>query len=62
MKVELCDLCEKRVNDFNCTKVIIKDYNGITFDIGGVFPSKRKFEGIICDDCLKLLKEKAKSN
>lgn len=60
MKVELCDLCEKRVNDFNCTKVIIKDYNGITFDTVGAFPSKRRFEGVICDDCLKLLREKAK--
>ena len=60
MKVELCDFCEKRVNGLNSTKVIIQDYNGITFDIGGAFPCKRKFKGVICDDCLKLLKDKAK--
>ena len=60
MKVELCDLCEKRVSELNSTKVIIKDYNGVSFDFGTAFPSKRKFKGIICDDCLKLLRENAK--
>ena len=58
MKVELCNLCEKRVDEFNSTKVIIKDYKGFTFDLGAVFPDKRKFEGVICDDCLNLLREK----
>lgn len=58
MKVEICDLCEKRVNELNCTKIIIKDYKGITFDFNTAFPNKRKFEGVICDDCLNLLREK----
>lgn len=59
MKVELCNLCERRVSDLNSTKVIIEDYKGISFDFGEVFPNKRKFKGVICDDCLNLLKEKA---
>lgn len=57
MKVELCDLCEKRVDELNSTKVIIKDYKGITCDYNTAFPSKQEFEGVICDDCLNLLRE-----
>lgn len=57
MKIEICDLCEKRVDELNSTKVIIKDYKGITFDFGMAFPDKRKFEGVICDDCLDLLRK-----
>lgn len=60
MKVELCNLCEKRVNELNSTRVIIKDYKGITFDFDVALPDKRKFEGVICDDCLNLLRKKDK--
>lgn len=60
MKVEICDLCKKVVNELDYTKVIIKDYKGITFDFGMAFPDKRKFEGVICDDCLSLLRKKNK--
>lgn len=48
MQIEVCDLCERRVNNLNSTKVIIKDCK---------FPTSRKFKGVICDNCLKLLKE-----
>ena len=58
MKIEVCDLCGKEVNECNSTKVIIKDYNGGHFDFGTAFPVKRRFTGVICDDCLKLLKER----
>lgn len=58
MKIEICNLCEKRVDELNSTKVIIKDYKGIDFDFGMAFPDKRKFEGVICDDCLDLLRNK----
>lgn len=58
MKIEVCNLCEKRVDELNSTKVIIKDYKGITFDFGMAFPDKRKCEGVICDDRLDLLREK----
>lgn len=58
MKIEICNLCEKRVDELNSTKVIIKDYKGIDFDFGMAFPDKRKFEGVICDDCLSLLRNK----
>ena len=57
MKIEICNLCEKRVDELNSTKVIIKDYKGIDFDFGMAFPDKRKFEGVICDDCLSLLRK-----
>jgi hypothetical protein len=59
MKIEICNLCEKRVDELNSTKVIIKDYKGIDFDFGMAFPDKRKFEGVICDDCLSLLRKNA---
>ena len=61
MKIEVCDLCEKRVDELNSTKVIIKDYKGIAFDFGMAFPDKRKFEGVICDDCLNLLRKRQES-
>ena len=57
MKIEICNLCEKRVDELNSTKVIIKDYKCIDFDFGMAFPDKRKFEGVICDDCLSLLRK-----
>lgn len=58
MVIELCDLCGDRVYELNKTEVIIKDYKGVDFDFCMVFPAKRKFKGVICDDCLRLLKEK----
>ena len=61
MKIEICNLCEKRVDKLNSTKVIIKDYKGITFDFDMAFPDKRKFKGVICDDCLSLLRRRQES-
>ena len=59
MKIEICDLCNKPVSTHNKTKVIIKDCKGLEFDeFGRAWPCKRKFEGVICDECLQLLKEK----
>lgn len=58
MKIEVCDLCNKRVHDMNKTEVIIKDHKGVSFDFNTALPAKRQFKGVICDDCLRLLKEK----
>ena len=60
MTIELCDLCNKRVRDLNKTVVTIEDRRGIDFEF--LFPAKRKFKGVICDECLRLLKEKSKKN
>ena len=60
MIIEVCNLCHKKVNEMNKTTVIIKDYKGMEFDLNGVWPAKRKFEGVICDDCLKRLRDGAK--
>lgn len=58
MIVEVCDLCEKKVSETNKTIVTIEDCKGVTFDFGGPFPNKRKFKGVICDECLNILKGK----
>lgn len=58
MRIEICDLCRRPVSEFDYTEVTIKDYKGVTADQGGFFPAKRKFKGVICDDCLKLLRER----
>ena len=58
MKIEVCDLCGRKVDEYNRTKVIIKDYNGRMYDGTNAFLAKRKFSGVICDDCLELLKER----
>lgn len=60
MKIEVCDLCNARVHDLNKTEVTITDHKGMTIDFGRAFPAKRKFKGVICDDCLNLLKAKVK--
>lgn len=60
MKVELCDLCKKEVTKLNSTRIIIKDYKGIDFSLGIAFPRKRKFKGVICEDCLNLLEKNNK--
>jgi hypothetical protein len=56
MKIEVCDICNKPVGEFDFTEVTIKDYNGMTFDFGMVFREKRKWRGIICDRCLAALR------
>ena len=56
MKIEVCDLCYKRVYDLTKTEVLIKDHKGISFSEFGAFPSKRTFRGVICDECLGLLR------
>lgn len=58
MKIEVCDLCGRRVNNLNSTNVIIKDYKGVKRGVfGTLFPTSRKFRGVICDGCLELLRE-----
>ena len=49
MIVEVCDLCEKQVIETNKTVVTIEECKFLT---------KRKFRGIICNDCLNILKGK----
>lgn len=56
MLIEVCNLCNRKVSDFNKTEVIIKDHNGVEFDLGYIFRAKRRFKGVICDDCLELLR------
>lgn len=57
-----CDLCEKDMtNDSNKTKVTLEDNNGYDIDYCGVFRKPRKIKIDICDECLELLKSKAKS-
>lgn len=57
-----CDLCEHDMSkDENTTRVTWKDNNGYDYEFGHVFRKSRKFSVDICDDCLKLLKEKAHS-
>ena len=57
MKIEVCDLCGKRVDKLDSTKVIIKDYKGVSFDLCGPLPQKRRFRGVICDRCLAEIKK-----
>lgn len=53
-----CDLCDRDISkDENITKVTWRDNNGVEFDMGHFFRSKRKFKAHICDECLKLLRE-----
>ena len=59
MIVELCDLCGNQVSENNKTEIIIKDCKGLYIDeYGHPWSCKRKLKGVICDDCLQLLKEK----
>lgn len=60
MIVEVCDLCKKPVKDLYKTQVIIKDYKGCEIEYGFAFPAKRRFKGVICDDCLELLIDSVK--
>lgn len=56
MVIEVCDLCKHPVSSVNKTEVIIQDFKGMTFELDGVFPAKRKFKGVICDKCLDTLR------
>jgi hypothetical protein len=44
--------------DENSTTVTWEDNEGIELDFHGIFRKPRKFKAAICDNCLKLLKEK----
>jgi hypothetical protein len=57
MLIEVCDICKRPVNTINKTEVIIQDFKGMTFELDGVFPAKRKFKGVICNKCLDLLRD-----
>ena len=56
-----CDLCDRDLSkDENTTRVTWEDNEGYdTSTYGFVFRKPRKLKVDICDDCLKLLKEKA---
>ena len=57
MLIEVCNLCKREVSSLCKTDVIIKDHKGLEFDICGyALPAKRRFKGVICDDCLNLLR------
>lgn len=59
MLIEVCDLCGNQVSSTNKTEIIIKDNKGLHVDeYGHPWPCKRRFKGVICDDCLQFLKEK----
>jgi hypothetical protein len=60
MILEVCNLCYKPFCDLTKTEVIIKDYKGFTIDYCGVFPARRRFKAVICDDCLSRLRTKTK--
>lgn len=58
-----CDLCGRDMSkDDNTTKVTWEDNNGYGTSSFFVFRKPRKFSVDICDDCLALLKEKAKQS
>lgn len=58
-----CDLCGRDMTkDENKTKVEWKDNEGYESSAFFVFRQPRKFSADICDDCLKLLREKVKEN
>lgn len=55
-----CDLCDRDISkDANTTQVTWKDNEGYDYEFGHVFRKPRKFSAVICDDCLKLLKERS---
>jgi hypothetical protein len=62
MYIEVCDLCKKRVDEDNKTEIIIKDHKGITFKLGFPHSTNRKFKGVICNNCLNLLRTKTNPN
>ena len=56
-----CDLREKDMTkDRNKTRVTLEDDDGGYWEDGFLFKKKRKIKIDICDECLKLLKSKAK--
>lgn len=58
-----CDLCERNMTkDENRTRVTLEDENGYDYEFGHVFRRPRKLRIDICDDCLQLLKSKARKN
>ena len=58
MKIEVCDICQKRVSEYNSIEVSIKDYKGwYVDDHGYIHRDKRKFKGAICEQCLAILRK-----
>ena len=59
MIIEVCDFCGSSVNENNKTEVIIKDHKGSHIDEHGwIIRAKRRYTAVLCDDCLKALREK----
>lgn len=61
MKIEICDLCECRVDKHNSTKVIIKDYKTHVYTDYGSEAIPRKWKGVICDKCLNQIINNSRS-
>lgn len=58
-----CDLCDRDMSkDENSTTVTWEDNQGVEFDYHGIFRKPRKLKATICDNCLELLRKKAKAN
>ena len=58
-----CDLCDRDMSkDENATKVTWEDNEGVEFDYHGIFRRPRKFEAVICDNCLEFLRNKVKTS
>ena len=58
-----CDLCDREVpSSANMTAITWEDNQGYDSYFGHVFRKPRKMKCHICDDCLKLLKEKGRMN
>ena len=57
-----CDLCDTDMTYHeNKTKVTWEDNEGCDFEFGHVFRKRRKMTVDICDECLALLKSKART-
>lgn len=57
---ELCDICLQPVGEIDSTRIVLKDYKGLSFgSFGEAEPSKRKWKGVICDKCLEAFRNKA---
>ena len=61
MKIEVCDLCECRVDKYNSTRVTIKDYKALLYTEYGSKAVPRKWKGVICDNCLNQIVNNSRS-
>lgn len=60
MKIEVCDICNQPVDETHKTVCILKDWKGTTIDNGGIWHTRRRWKGVICDHCLTALRKERK--